>query len=100
MRRYDEPTETIQVAAHEQFAISLAANPTTGYGWQASVDRDYVELHSQEFEPGAQAPGAAGRELFQFRARQAGKTAIDFEYRRPWGGPARETRRCPVLIVE
>jgi inhibitor of cysteine peptidase len=100
MQRFDEPAEPIQVAPKERFAIALPANPTTGYSWQATVDPTYVELCDQAFEPGGEAVGAAGREVFRFEARRAGKTEIAFEYRRPWGSSPRETRHCPLLIAE
>jgi predicted secreted protein len=98
LRRFDDPAQAIQVAVGETFAVRLAGNPTTGYTWQASVDSTYLELVGQEFEPGAEGVGAGGHEVSRFRARAAGETEIVFEYRRPWGGAARDAARFRVVI--
>lgn len=99
MQRFDDPAQTIHVAAGETFAIALASNPTTGYTWQAEIDPRCLALLTQEFEPGGDAIGAGGREVLRFRAREACRTEIDFEYRRPWGGAARDTARFRVVIA-
>lgn len=98
MRSFDDPAQTIQVAAGEAFAVRLAGNPTTGYTWQASVDRSCLELIDQQFEPGGEGVGAGGHEVFRFRARATDQTEIVFEYRRPWGGAARDAARFLVII--
>ena len=99
MRSFDDRAQTIQVAANETFAVRLAGNPTTGYTWRVTVDSPYLELIGQEFEPGGEGVGAGGHEVFRFHARAAGETEIAFEYRRPWGGAARDTARFRVVIV-
>jgi inhibitor of cysteine peptidase len=98
MERFFDPSEPIHVELNERFAISLAGNPTTGYTWQADVDSRYLVFLGQEFEPRTEAPGAGGREVFQFEAQRTGTTQVVFEYRRPWGGPARDKKNCQVLI--
>ena len=99
MQRYDDPGQAIRVAADETFAIELGGNPTTGYTWQADIDTRYAELMTREYAPEAKAIGAGGREVFQFRAREAGQTQIVFVYQRPWGGAARDTKRFQVTIA-
>lgn len=99
MRRFDDPARTIRVVVDEIFAVALAGNPTTGYAWQASVDARCLDLLSQEFEPGGEAIGAGGLEVFRFRARGVCRTEIEFEYRRPWGGAARDAARFRVVVA-
>jgi len=99
MQRFDDPTQASYVAVGELFAISLAGNPTTGYTWQADADARYLELVDQSFEPGGAGAGAGGHEVFRFCAVKAGKAEIAFEYRRPWGGEARDTKRFQVVIA-
>ena len=99
VQRFDDPVGSVEVRAEEQFAIALTGNPTTGYEWQASVDARYIESGTREFEPGGEAPGAGGREVFRFRARQAGETEIAFEYRRAWEREPVDVRRLRLLIA-
>lgn len=98
MRSFDDPGQIVQVAVGETFVISLASNPTTGYTWQAETEPEHLEWLGQEFQPGDSAVGAGGSELVRFLARQMGETRITFEYRRPWGGEARDIVQFQVLI--
>jgi predicted secreted protein len=100
VQRFDDPVGSVKVRADEQFAIALAGNPTTGYEWQASVDPKYIESGTREFEPRGMAPGAGGREVLHFRARQAGETEIAFEYRRAWEQEPVDVRRLKLLIAD
>jgi predicted secreted protein len=100
VRRFDDPTQAIHVTVDETFIIALAGNPTTGYTWQLAADPRYLDLLSEEFEPGGAAIGAGGKEAFRFHARVAGKTEIACEYRRPWGGEAVTRRRIGVIIAK
>jgi len=98
MKQFDDPVDPIHVAVEEAFAITLTGNPTTGYTWHAQVDARYLDLTAQEFEPASEAVGAGGQEVFHFRARRATETEIAFEYRRPWGTEAHDTKRFQVVI--
>jgi inhibitor of cysteine peptidase len=98
MQEAADPPWAIRVAEDERFAIDLAGNPTTGYTWEAEIDPDHLELIEREFEPAAEGVGGGGREIFRFRARQAGATEIAFVYRRPWGGAPQDERRFWVVI--
>ena len=98
MQSAEEAAQAIRVAAGEVFVIELRGNPTTGYVWQADVDARYLELTGKEFERESAAIGAGGREVFHFRAREAGRTEIVFAYGRPWESLARDTRHFQVVI--
>jgi inhibitor of cysteine peptidase len=98
MQWFDDPGLAIHVTTDEAFGVVLSGNPTTGYTWHAQVDTNFLELLSQEFEPGAAAIGAGGRELFCFRAQQTGNTAIAFESRRPWASKPGKQRSFQVVI--
>ena len=100
MQRFDDPAGSIHIGANEQFEFSLAGNPTTGYEWQASVDPNYVEPEARAFEAEGKTIGAGGREVFRFRALQAGETEIAFEYRRAWERAPLEVRRYRLVIVD
>ena len=98
MKRYADPEAAIRVAVGDRFAVELAGNPSTGYTWQVGVDDRLLELLGQEFEPGGEGVGAAGVEVFLFRAVAAGKTEIACAYRRPWDTESRDTKRFRVAV--
>lgn len=98
MKRLEDPHGHLEVAAGEDLAIVLPANPTTGYNWQVEAEGTYLAFLSQEFEPGGAGVGAGGREAFQLRALRPGCTRLRFYYRRSWEGQALETRDYQVTI--
>jgi predicted secreted protein len=99
MNTYEGTETTIQVRAGTTFVLALDAHPTAGYTWQATMDDRYLALEDRQFEPGASAPGAAGRERLVFRALQAGRCELQLAYGRPWEKEARERRTVTVEIV-
>jgi predicted secreted protein len=99
MKRFDDPAQVISVSVGQAFAIDLGGNPTTGYTWSAKIDGRYLELTSKGFRTGTKGVGAGGWESFELKALKAGKTEITFEYRRPWGGEPRDSKRFQVEIA-
>lgn len=78
-------TQTIEARKDESFFITLEANPTTGYGWQADFDADYIELINQEYVPDStELIGSGGNEAFEFRALKSGQAEITLVYLRSW----------------
>lgn len=68
--------------------IELKANPTTGYEWVVSMDKeDVVKLEKREYKQSVKDPtivGAGGTETFCFKAVGDGTVKITFTYCRPW----------------
>lgn len=88
---FDDPRGRIEVAAGSDFAISLPANPSTGYDWRLadSIEGPIVDYAGSDYhpEPGSENRiGAGGRELLSFRALRGGQAKIDLEY----AGPGRD----------
>jgi len=90
---YTNPEQTISTSVNQEFVITLASNPTTGYGWQASYDETMVELVETRYEiPEMEKHervkqgivGGGGVEYFRFQALKAGKTEITLVYKHPW----------------
>lgn len=99
MRTFIDSAQPIRVQVGEDFAVALAGNPTTGYVWQQTgTGTECLELVAQKFEPGRQAVGAGGLEVFHFRALQPGETWIAFEHIRPWVGNPRDKKRFQVIV--
>lgn len=77
--------DTLPAQADKIFKITLDANPTTGYEWQADYSTNFLELVSQEFQPGQPGlVGAAGQQVFEFKALKTGESQITFSYLRAW----------------
>jgi inhibitor of cysteine peptidase len=65
----------------------LESNPTNGYSWELSqpLDKNYIALISAKYVPGqSKLIGAAGKEVWTFKALKPGKPVISFSYLRPW----------------
>ncbi len=84
----------IQTEINGVFSIELESNPTTGYGWQAEFSKESLELVQNIYLPSEPETdgktgneplvGSTGKEIFEFKALQSGKTEITFSYLRPW----------------
>lgn len=86
---YLNPGEPIQVGPGRKFTIRIAANPTTGYGWQLAkpLDEKIVVLVTNSYlqeKTDNLRVGVGGHELWTFKAVGAGQTEISLKYVRPW----------------
>lgn len=91
--------ELIRARVNQPFAISLPANPTTGYNWNA--DYDYVLLKQESVvykEADSQAVGSGGTSVFVFLPIKPGKSTIYFVYKRSWENIVADTRAFHVEI--
>ena len=81
--------------------VRLDTMPGTGYGWQVAQNGS-PQLHAEgpaRFEPRSKLEaGGAEEEVFQFRARAAGATELEFHYRRPWEKTDASTKTFKVRI--
>ena len=99
MERFRDPSVAIHVEAGQPFAIELRANPTTGYTWSADPPQPCIQLSEQTFVLESEGIGGGGLEVFRFEARQPGRAEVTFHYRRPWGGPPRETTSFQIVVA-
>lgn len=95
--------ELIEAKVGEPFTISLPANPTTGYEWNADYDYALLKLQSTQFERNDKETlrvGTGGTSVFVFNPIGSGKTTIYFVYKRSWENIAADTRSFHVEISE
>ena len=66
--------------------FSFVSNPSTGYGWQYTLNGDSVVFTAEHFECGdkVNTAGAPGKQFYTFTAEKQGKTTVTFIYDRPW----------------
>jgi predicted secreted protein len=93
MEQLDESADgrEIEVAAGEEFELTLGENPTTGFRWRVTVDgTPACALVKDEFRaPTEGRPGQGGSHVWQFRAVRAGECQIKLSYARAAGDAAR-----------
>ncbi len=95
----------IEVAVGKTFIVTLDSNITTGFSWQlvGNTDEAVVELVDSEYQTSEAAQelvGAGGKELWTFKALEAGNCTISMEYSRPWeqGVPPVDTFVVTVIV--
>lgn len=92
--------ELIKAKVNEPFTISLPANPTTAYEWNADYDYYLLNLTSSRFErTPTRAIGGGGTSVFVFTPLRPGKTTIYFVYKRSWENIVADTRTVHVEIT-
>jgi inhibitor of cysteine peptidase len=96
-----EPSDRrVSVQLGGRFVLELESNPTTGYRWEPEFDTGMLRLASHRFEPGADRPGAGGRQRFEFEGTRVGRAPLRFHYRSTWrAGTARELE-YDVAVLE
>jgi predicted secreted protein len=84
---FSDPKKPINVSTGKEFTIVIGANHTTGFLWELTkpLDRSIVELVRKEYKiDGTGRVGAGGKEVWIFRALEAGTARISMKYTRPW----------------
>ena len=78
--------KSVEVAKGATLAITLEANPTTGYTWEvASGDESILKLAGEpDYKADSDALGAGGMMTLKFQAEAAGTTSLKLVYHRPW----------------
>jgi predicted secreted protein len=93
-RVFADATDPIVVRAGQLFLVSLDANPSTGYHWDAVKDPDpaVVMLRGTAFLTTSGLVGAPEKELRVYEATGSGSTTIALAYLPPGRGtkPAKE----------
>lgn len=77
----------VEVKAGEEFTVSLAGNPSTGYTWEViDLDPALFELVGEpEFvSDSPDLIGSGGSLTLTFKALQAGTATLSLVYHRPW----------------
>ena len=78
---------TASYTVHEHTVeFSFVSNPSTGYGWQYTLNGDSIILTKEHFESGnhGNMAGAPGKQYYTFTAVTPGSTKVTFVYERSW----------------
>ena len=84
-------TKSIDVPAGSSFTVTLWSNQTTGFKWSELAmigDQPIVQQidHKYTAPEDKGIVGAAGNEVWTFKALKSGTTMISMEYSQPWEG--------------
>lgn len=95
--------QMVDLRLGDTLAVSLPANPSTGYSWEVveSPEPVLVPTGSWEFVHGrTDVVGAPGIGTLRLRAATPGAVALRLGYRRPWEDPqsATTTWQCDVSV--
>jgi len=94
---YTNPEKTIRCDVGTVFSIVLDSNPSTGYNWRLArlSNGELLKVVNTEYRDSkTKLTGAAGYEIWSFKALSVGQGLIVFEYARPW-----ETNKTPIKSV-
>jgi predicted secreted protein len=78
-----DPKKTIDVAAGEDFTITLRTNPSSGYHWELAeeLDSEIIEYVWKDFVPTQpDMPNSTGKDVWRFKAVAPGETKIVLGY--------------------
>jgi inhibitor of cysteine peptidase len=77
---------TANLKVGQAFNVSLEANPTTGFTWEAqNLDGKLIaQTGDAEFKSDTNLTGASGMLTLRFKALAPGKTTLHLVYHRPW----------------
>ena len=80
--------QEIDIGVYQEFIIAIGSNPTTGHGWEVSLDEDMLKMLDMTYKPAEKAEheivGAGGVDYFRFKALKTGSTTINMVYKRAW----------------
>jgi len=89
--RQNHISQQAEVAVDGSLTVTLCSNPTTGFQWVESAqisDQTVLQQTDHKFVPPEETgvEGAAGKEIWTFKALKKGTSTISMEYSRPWEG--------------
>jgi inhibitor of cysteine peptidase len=97
-----QDAKTVTVTNGQEFSVTLASNPTTGYRWDLAkpLNTNFVRLLTNEYvRPDSRLMGAGGREVWRFKAITQGTTEIDLKYARSWEKDVAPAQKTNIAVV-
>ena len=97
-------SKEVEVAVGDSLIVTLCSNPTTGFQWPKSAqisDQTVLEQVDHEFIPpeAKDVEGAAGKEIWTFKALKKGTSTISIDYSRPWEGGEKAAWKFALTVV-
>jgi len=97
-------SKTIEVASGDFIVVTLWSNATTGFSWSESAtisdpgvlrqtNHDYVAPEAQGLV------GAAGKEVWTFKALKVGTSQVSMGYSQPWEGGQKDVYGFSLTVT-
>jgi inhibitor of cysteine peptidase len=95
---------TINLHPGDTLQVTLAGNPSTGFGWYApSLDTKILKQEGDwEFKSADSSPakvGAPGTLTLKFSTAGSGRTALHLVYHQPWDSKTPPAHKFDVTVV-
>lgn len=96
----NDPDETIEVKAGEEFNITLETNPNAGLHWEVAVELDtaVVDYVWKEFIAKSEREDSLGWDVWTFKAIAPGETTITLGYYRGFSDVASRTAVFKIIV--
>jgi inhibitor of cysteine peptidase len=93
--------QTITVKQGETIVVTLAGNPTTGFGWTVKdLDTTILsQIGDYSYKADSNLIGAGGVFTYQFKAEAAGTTTLKLDYARSWETDVAPEQTFAVTVV-
>jgi inhibitor of cysteine peptidase len=96
----DDDGRQVEMNKGQYLEISLTANPSTGFSWEAAeYDHNLFGQLDSEFRPRATKIGTDGMTVFLFEATNSGSTPVKLIYHRQWEKTTPPARTFTVNVT-
>ncbi len=75
--------DSVVLSPRDSLSIELVSNASTGYHWTYKTDKKLKFIESHYISPKTNLIGAAGKQVFIFKAKKKGSLILKFFYSRP-----------------
>ncbi len=91
---------TVTMGDHGTLLVAVCSNPTTGFRWTwPAYTHGLLKYVARSYtEPAPGLVGAAGKDLFRFRANHDGTGRIRLTYSQPWAGGQKATWTLTLTV--
>jgi inhibitor of cysteine peptidase len=85
----------------DKITVKLCSNATTGFNWEyVMTNENAVKEEDHDFEEAeGDMVGAAGVEVWTFKAVEKGTTEIQMKYGQPWEGGIKAEWTCTMSVT-
>lgn len=87
-------SRSVDLAVGDFLQVSLGSNPSTGFKWDEQMlisdPKVMAQTGHEAIAPGADRPGAPGKDVWMLQAVATGNSTVSATYGRPWPGGEKE----------
>ncbi len=95
-------TRQITINAGSELTVRLVSNPSTGFSWTdpaLGTPGILTQTDNKYVAPAGNVVGAAGTQVWTFKATVKGTTTVRTDYSRPWEGGEKGARAFQLTVT-